>query len=64
MLKRMALLNSYARTSLYMLCDVLHVITKLQASLQAKNIVLASIPSMVDELKDKPQTSKTIGKSS
>lgn len=49
---------------LYMLCDVLHTLAKLQGSLQAKNLNLASVPVMVEsttarlrELKDKPTTS-------
>ena len=49
---------------LYMLCDVLHTIAKLQSALQAKSLDLASVPCMVEttisrlqELKDNPSTS-------
>ena len=49
---------------LYMLCDVLHTVAKLQASLQAKEIDLASVPVLVDgtlsrlkELKENPNSS-------
>ena len=49
---------------LYMLCDVLHTVAKLQASLQAKEIDLASVPVLVDgtlsrlkELKENPHSS-------
>ena len=49
---------------LYMLCDVLHTIAKLQGSLQSKELDLAIVPVMVnstiarlDELKEKPLSS-------
>ena len=49
---------------IYMLCDVLHVVAKLQGSLQTKDLDLATIPAMVDgtitrlkELKEKPVSS-------
>ena len=49
---------------LYMLCDVLDAIAKLQASLQATDLDLASVPAMVNvtlkrlkELKEKPESS-------
>ena len=34
--------------SMYMLCDVLHTVAKLQGSLQSKNIDLTSVPGMVE----------------
>ena len=44
-----------------MLCDILHTVAKLQASLQAKELDLASVPVLVDstlsrliELKENP----------
>ena len=44
-----------------MLCDILHTVAKLQASLQAKELDLASVPLLVDstlsrliELKENP----------
>ena len=50
--------------SIYMLCDVLHTVAKLQGCLQTKSIDIASIPAMVNstitrlkELKDNPDTS-------
>lgn len=49
---------------IYMLCDVLHTVAKLQGSLQAKEIDLASVPAMVEsttkrlmELKENVNTS-------
>lgn len=49
---------------LYMLCDVLHTVAKLQGSLQTKDLDLSVIPSMVEstlerlrELKDNPVSS-------
>lgn len=49
---------------LYMLCDVLHTIAKLQGSLQSKELDLALVPSLVKsttdrltELKEKPLSS-------
>ena len=49
---------------LYMLCDVLHTLAKLQGSLQAKQLNLATVPVMVEntisrlkELKEDPKTS-------
>ena len=48
---------------LYMLCDILHTVAKLQASLQAKELDLASVPVLVDstlsrliELKENPSS--------
>lgn len=48
---------------LYMLCDILHTVAKLQAGLQAKELDLASIPVLVDstlsrliELKEDPSS--------
>ena len=32
---------------LYMLCDVLHIVAKLQGSLQAKELDLANVPVLV-----------------
>ena len=50
--------------SIYMLCDVLYTVAKLQGCLQTKSIDIASIPAMVNstitrlkELKDNPDTS-------
>ena len=50
--------------SIYMLCDVLHTVAKLQGSLQGKTIDLASVPGKVEgtikrlkELKEKSDTS-------
>lgn len=50
--------------SLYMLCDVLHTVAKLQGSLQSKELDLAIVPVMVDstvarlvELKESPLSS-------
>lgn len=50
--------------SIYMLCDVLHTVAKLQGCLQTKSIDIASVPAMVNstitrlkELKDNPDTS-------
>lgn len=49
---------------LYMLCDVLHTLAKLQGSLQAKKLNLATVPVMVEntvshpkELKEDPKMS-------
>lgn len=43
------LLTKYKTVAcIYMLCDVLHTVAALQASLQAKDIDLASVPAMVD----------------
>jgi hypothetical protein len=49
---------------LYMLCDVLHTLAKLQGSLQSKGLNLACVPGMVEssiarlkELKEMPNTS-------
>ena len=49
---------------LYMLCDVLHTLAKLQGSLQSQGLNLASVPGMVEgtiarlkELKEMPNTS-------
>jgi len=49
---------------LYMLCDVLHTVAKLQGSLQSKQIDLAAVPGMVEstlsrlrELKETPSSS-------
>ena len=50
--------------NLYMLCDVLHTVTKLQSSLQTKNLDLSIVPVMMQttvgrlkELKDYPSNS-------
>ncbi|XP_068720652.1 E3 SUMO-protein ligase KIAA1586-like [Montipora capricornis] len=59
------LLTKYKTVAcIYMLCDVLHTVAALQASLQAKDIDLASIPAMVEsttkrlmELKENVNTS-------
>ena len=49
---------------LYMLCDILHTLAKLQGSLQSQSLNLACVPGMVEgaiarlkELKEKPDTS-------
>ena len=49
---------------LYMLCDVLHTLAKLQGSLQFQGLNLVSVPGMVEgtiarrkELKEMPNTS-------
>ena len=49
---------------LYMLCDVLHTVAKLQGSLQSKQIDLAAVPGMVEstlsrlrELEETPRSS-------
>ena len=49
---------------LFMLCDVLHTVTKLQGILQAKQLNLAMVPVMIDstvsrlrELKEEPRSS-------
>ena len=59
------LLTKYKTVAcIYMLCDVLHTVATLQASLQAKDIDLASVPAMVEsttkrlmELKEDVNTS-------
>ena len=50
--------------NLYMLCDVLHTVTKLQSSLQTKDLDLLTVPVMVKttvgrlkELKNYPSNS-------
>ena len=49
---------------LYILCDVLHTLAKLQGSLQSQSLNLACVPGMVEstiarfkELKEMPNTS-------
>ncbi len=49
---------------LFMLCDLLHTVTKLHGSLQSKELDIATVPVMVDacikrlkELKEKPASS-------
>ena len=49
---------------LYMFCDVLHTLAKLQGSLQSQDLNLASVPGMAEgtiarlkELKEMPNTS-------
>ena len=49
---------------LYMFCDVLHTLAKLQGSLQSQGLNLTSVPGMVEgtiarlkELKEMPNTS-------
>ena len=58
------LVNYITVASIYMLCDVLHTVAKLQGSLQGKSIDIASVPAMVNgtitrlkELKDNTETS-------
>ena len=59
------LLSTYKFVAcLFMLCDVLHTVAKLQGSLQSKELDLAFVPSLVKsttdrltELKDKPLSS-------
>ena len=60
-----SLLVKYKTVALiYMLCDILHTVAKLQRSLQTKSIDIASVPAIVDgtiaclkELKDDTKTS-------
>lgn len=56
--------HTILKACLYLLCDVLHTVAKLQASLQAKKLDLASVPVLVDgtlsrlkELKENPPSS-------
>ena len=50
MLKHMGLLNLCAlkfEACLYMLCDLLHTLAKLQGSLQSKGLDLATVPTLM-----------------
>ncbi len=58
------LLKYLTVATIYMLSDVLHMVAKLQGSLQSEKLDLASVPTMVTntinrlkELKEKPDTS-------